>query len=1026
MAGLHTNFSRRPLHVRQRLLRRVLAVVALFLAQSVRGQAQSTNVILDVVSEQDLRAAMGTAATVLNAHPPQCCPPKWTTVFIRLHGNLTLAAPLRISSSYYGGYAGYPVLDTNGFNLTGSLSGEAILKTGAGVLELTTTFSGFRVLANGGILRLGALNTCPVFCPILLGTILPTVPKAGAATTLQATRSLALPMGIELFGDTDHSIDTNGFTVTLGDNSFNRYGAHTVTAYEHERLVKVGAGTLIIVGVVDPGLVVRGGTLEVSSDDSLGVHAFPGRPADSYGPPVPAHPAATLELDGGTLRAGASFTIDRPVFLNTHSGVFDTNGFRLAVNAVGGPGGLTKVGDGQLIIAGANTYSGGTNVNQGTLVIGTPGALPSKTALTIASRASLDAGNHAFTIGSLAGAGSVRLGTGALTVGTDNTSTLFSGEISGSGSLTKTGSGTLTLSGANTYSRGTIVNAGAVIGTTASLQGAIANNSLVGFAQDNDGTFADAINGTGSVVKAGSGTVTFATPQLYTGLTEVAAGQLNVTGLAGSALVDPGATFSGTGTIAGSLTINGMFTTSSPSSPNPDLLQVNGHTTINGAQLTLAGVNATLPRVTTLPLFTSIGGISGQFGAVNAPVLVDAVVTSRGSTAFAILERTDIPFASLATNANGHAAGGALDAARATASADLRSVIREVGALSDAELNTALAQLGGSTSAIALRTGALDAQGVLRSVSDRIIDLRTGVRSDLVASPLSARPRRTGVWFRATVSGLSGDAIRSDVLSRGGLLGIDREFAEGRWLVGAFGGYDRAALTLDAGANALRDRRYRAGVYAATTLGTAYINAALAGADHRVETTRHLAFVAELDPQFGGGPLFGGIDRSTAARYAGHDVTTFVESGLSRTLGTALVQPFAGLDASHVSTNGFAEHGAGSVDLVASDASTTSVRAAVGIRATRSFAALSGTFAPRVEVRYLHELRDRAASVPVAVAGAPMNGFSVTSPTNGSHAVAASAGFVVEASRRLLFSMDYRGVFAAAVHTQAVTLGVAF
>jgi hypothetical protein len=86
--------------------------------------------------------------------------------------------------------------------------------------------------------------------------------------------------------------------------------------------------------------------------------------------------------------------------------------------------------------------------------------------------------------------------------------------------------------------------------------------------------------------------------------------------------------------------------------------------------------------------------------------------------------------------------------------------------------------------------------------------------------------------------------------------------------VGAFGGYDRAALTLEAGANAVRDRRYRVGAYAATTLGTAYINAALAAADHRFETTRHLAFVAELAPQFGGGPLFGGIDRSTAALQA--------------------------------------------------------------------------------------------------------------------------------------------------------------
>jgi fibronectin-binding autotransporter adhesin len=956
----------------------------------------------DVYNEGDFRAAAQSRSAT-----------------VTLHTKLTLNAPVAINGGYFG-------LILNGFNLTGTIRGSGVLSVdgfvGSRTSRLTLTApppDALRFYMYAGVLQasggVGAL-ACVCF-----------------GTTLQALAQLTVRS--IYMGEPDYSwsgdqiVDTNGFTVTFGS-----------LGGKYFRLVKVGAGTLILTGPTYPSLqtLVKGGVLQVSSDASLG-HIYP---TEVLYP--------SLTLDGGTLQAGASFGLNRSVLLDSHGGTFDTNGFTLTVGALNGSGALTKLGSGTLVLNGPSTYTGATTVNAGTLRIAAPGALPNGTALTMAEGSTIDASGQSLVLGSLDGSGSLLIDQGSVAVGTDNTSTLFAGSISGSGSLTKTGTGTLTLTGSNTYSGGTVVNSGALTGTTASLQGTITNNSLLGFSQNDDGAFAGAINGTGSVVKAGSGTVTFATPQLYTGLTEVAAGRLNVTGLAGSALVDPGATLSGTGTIAGSVTVNGMFTTS-PASANPaltiggnlmlgptatyvfqvanahtNLLQVNGDTTINGAQLTLAGVNSTLPRVTTLPLLSSIGGISGQFGAVNASVPLDAVVTSRGSTAFAILERTDVSFASLATNVNGHAAGGALDAARATASADLRSVIREVGALSDADIHTALAQLGGSTSAIALRTGALDAQGVLRSVSDRIIDLRTGVRSDLVASPLSARPRRTGVWFRATVSGLSGDAIRSDALSRGGLLGIDREFAEGRWLVGAFGGYDRAALTLDAGANALRDRRYRAGVYAATTLGTAYINAALAGADHRVETTRHLAFVAELDPQFGGGPLFGGIDRSTAARYAGHDVTTFVESGLSRTLGTALVQPFAGLDASHVSTNGFAEHGAGSVDLVASDASTTSVRAAVGIRATRSFAALSGTFAPRVEVRYLHELRDRAASVPVAVAGAPMNGFSVTSPTNGSHAVAASAGFVVEASRRLLFSMDYRGVFAAAVHTQAVTLGVAF
>ena len=65
----------------------------------------------------------------------------------------------------------------------------------------------------------------------------------------------------------------------------------------------------------------------------------------------------------------------------------------------------------------------------------------------------------AETIGSLAGTGETAL-TGNLTTGGANTSTSYSGVISGKGSLTKEGSGTFTLSGINTNTGYTIVNEG--------------------------------------------------------------------------------------------------------------------------------------------------------------------------------------------------------------------------------------------------------------------------------------------------------------------------------------------------------------------------------------------------------------------------------------------------------------------------------------------------------------------------------------------------------------------------------------
>ena len=73
----------------------------------------------------------------------------------------------------------------------------------------------------------------------------------------------------------------------------------------------------------------------------------------------------------------------------------------------------------------------------------------------MAGGATFNLNNFAETMGSLAGAGNVTLGTGILTTGGNNTSTTYSGVMSGTGGLTKAGTGTFTLSGANTYTGAT-------------------------------------------------------------------------------------------------------------------------------------------------------------------------------------------------------------------------------------------------------------------------------------------------------------------------------------------------------------------------------------------------------------------------------------------------------------------------------------------------------------------------------------------------------------------------------------------
>ena len=83
---------------------------------------------------------------------------------------------------------------------------------------------------------------------------------------------------------------------------------------------------------------------------------------------------------------------------------------------------------------------------------------------------SFGTGIGTFTLGGLAGSGSFALAdTGgnavALQVGNNNASTVYSGSLSGPGSLTKLGSGVLQLDGNNTFYGPTIIAAGVLSGT---------------------------------------------------------------------------------------------------------------------------------------------------------------------------------------------------------------------------------------------------------------------------------------------------------------------------------------------------------------------------------------------------------------------------------------------------------------------------------------------------------------------------------------------------------------------------------
>jgi autotransporter-associated beta strand protein len=420
---------------------------------------------------------------------------------------------------------------------------------------------------------------------------------------------------------------------------------------------QVGLGTTILTAAntYSGGTVINNGVLAVAADANLG--------------------AATggLSFGGGTLQFLSGFTSNRAVTLNTGGGTVDTNGNSATLGgSISGSGAFTKIGGGPLTLSGTSSYSGATAVNAGTLQAGAVNTFAPGSAFTVASGATLNLASFNQTIGSLAGAGSVALGSATLTSGTDNTSTTFSGTISGTGGLTKIGSGTLTLSGANSYSGGTTLAAGTLslannqalgsgpLTTTGSVVDyangvTIANpivlNSNTTQLQVATGTATQAgviseLNGPRPLEKIGGGTLVLTANNTYSGPTTVSAGTLIVNGsIANSAVtVDPGATLAGTGAV-GAITITSGGTFAPGAAGTTGAMTVAGNLAFQSGALYLVQVNPSTASSTTV----TAGGTAALGGTVQA-VFASGRYAARNYTILSAAGGLSGAFSSLSTS----------------------------------------------------------------------------------------------------------------------------------------------------------------------------------------------------------------------------------------------------------------------------------------------------------------------------------------------------------------------------------------
>jgi autotransporter-associated beta strand protein len=322
---------------------------------------------------------------------------------------------------------------------------------------------------------------------------------------------------------------------------------------------------------------------------------------------------------GATFTGGVTGTnnliVDATSSGNQNSIQFTTSGLNFTGN-------LTKRGDKTAALGAANTFGGIALVEAGTLRLDHVNALQNATLDTGTSGAqavTFSGTALTYTLGGLQGADALAItATNTISVGNNNSSTTYSGTISGAGGqLTKIGAGTLSLSGNNSYTGATTISGGTLQIGSGGTAGSIGSTSGVSVAagatlafnrtDSYGGNFTPAISGSGGLLLQG-GALTLAAAQTYTGATTISGGTLALgsggsfanssrivvgdTGSSGAALdlsaisslsIGAGQTLQGIGTSllgpSTALTVSGTF---SPGN-SPGLF------TFDGGSTTLAG-----------------------------------------------------------------------------------------------------------------------------------------------------------------------------------------------------------------------------------------------------------------------------------------------------------------------------------------------------------------------------------------------------------------------------------------------------
>ena len=256
----------------------------------------------------------------------------------------------------------------------------------------------------------------------------------------------------------------------------------------------IGQGTILDNGTLafeNPSLTTFTGAINGSGGlHQIGTGSLVLTGNNNYSGGTIIDPGRTLQVGNG----GTSGTVGTGNISDAGQLIFNRLGIILVPGQIAGSGSVVQQGPGNLVLIGVNTYAGGTQLNGGTLTLGSNTAIGNGD-LTVGGTSTLTNTVSANTLQN-----NVHLNA-PLTI-TNTTGFTLSGLVDGNGSLIKTGLGRLILTADNVYAGGTTISRGTLQlgqgGTTGRIEGNVTNNGILVIDHSDNVALPAVISGTGA------------------------------------------------------------------------------------------------------------------------------------------------------------------------------------------------------------------------------------------------------------------------------------------------------------------------------------------------------------------------------------------------------------------------------------------------------------------------------------------------------------------------------------------------